>query len=318
MITGRKKYLLRKGFASGAYLLLCMLCCYTVAAQQQADATLERNKIVMGEQVELLIKTQPLPPGSFMNNWFAIADTFNTIEVIERGKVDTLDDNGSIVLQQKLKITSFDSGYWQIPAFTANINNVAISTSPLALEVIPADVRDMKEYHDIKEILEVQVATDWRIIAAIAAAAVVSISLLIWLLTKRRQLQRPVGISLSQKAAIADPYEWALQQLETLKASNMPAKGAYKDYYTQLVIICRVFSDKTLNIDTDAYTTDEYMARLKGWIGTEPAQTTYFQLLRLADAVKFAKYQPTAIETEQAIPEATQFIKTLHQFHKKS
>ncbi len=53
-------------------------------------------------------------------------------------------------------------------------------------------------------------------------------------------------------------------------------------------------------------------------VGTEPTQVKYFQLLRLADAVKFAKFIPAKEENDESVVSAKTFIETINRFYKRT
>jgi hypothetical protein len=58
------------------------------------------------------------------------------------------------------------------------------------------------------------------------------------------------------------------------------------------------------------------MTEVKGRISSAEEQTKYFQFLRLADAVKFAKYLPPVEESKGAINNLKNFV-TLQYEHNK-
>jgi hypothetical protein len=295
-----------------------MLCCLCNAAiAQKISASINRDKILIGETVQLELKADDIDLSKFtIKQWFIVADTFNHIEITQRGSIDTIKVGSNTGFIQKMQITSFDSGFWQIPAFTIELENKIdgkinlISTFPLELTVLPVDVGNMKDYHDIKDIEEVQIENDWRIIAALAAIALISFFGLLWVLSrKKKNVIQQVAIPSGQT-----PYDWAIEQIEQLVGKQLVEQQQYKLFYTELIGICRNFSDAQLGLKTSARTTDEYMVLLKGRIGTEPVQVQYFQLLRLSDAVKFAKYIPMSLQNEESIAGAKIFINTLNQF----
>ena len=104
-----------------------------------------------------------------------------------------------------------------------------------------------------------------------------------------------------------------LQQIDNLQLLIITHQ--YKQLFTQLIVITRNFSDAQLQISTLTKTTDEYMVLLKGKVGNEPTQVQYYQLLRLADAVKFAKFQPAESECLQALQAAKTLVTTIHSFN---
>lgn len=298
-------------------LVVFILCClYTSAIAQKISASINRDKILIGEPVELTLKADDIDLIKFnIKQWFIVSDTFNHIEIIQRGAIDTIRVGSNTGYIQKIQLTSFDSGYWQIPAFAIELERKidgkisAFSTQPLTLSVLPVDVTNLKDYHDIKDIEEVQIENDWRIIAAIAAMALLSFFSLLWMFSKRKKQVPVVKIPSNQK-----PYDWAMQQVEQLLEKQLLEQQQYKLFYTELIGICRGFSDAQLGLKTTAKTGDEYMLMLKGRIGTEPVQLQYFQLLRLSNAVKFAKFIPSNAQNEESVTIAKTFIYTLNQF----
>ena len=74
----------------------------------------DKNKIVIGEQIHLALEAD-FPLQEPMR--FFTIDSIPHFEILERKKIDTLDDREGIKLSQSLTLTSFDSGHWVIPSF---------------------------------------------------------------------------------------------------------------------------------------------------------------------------------------------------------
>ncbi len=293
-------------------IFIVHLCCFAATAQK-ISATVDREKILLGEQIELQLRVDDLDRTKTIDKWFSLPDSLNHIEVVQRLPIDTIKNGNTVSYVQKIKITSFDSGYWQIPALEIRVNNQKKATQAIGINVLPVDVSNLTDYHSIKDILEVDLENDWRIIAALVVLALTSFFALLWFLYKRKAdvIIKP------KKNVIVNPYEWAMQQLQLLQQKNLHATNQHKLFYTELMSICRNFSDALLHADTGNKTTDEYMLWIKGRVGNEPEQVKYFQLLRLGNAVKFAKYTPAFEENDEALATAKNFINTLHQYHTK-
>ena len=299
-----------------AIVLHCCLCNDTNA--QKITASINRDKILIGEQVQLDLKADDIDLTKYtIKQWFAVADTFNHIEIIQRGIIDTIKVGSNTGFIQKIQLTSFDSGYWQFPAFAIELENKSngviqtFTSQPLNLSVLPIDVSNLKDYHDIKDIEEVPEESNWKTIAAIAAGVLIFFFGILWLLSKKKHIKQIV-IPIGQT-----PYDWAMLQIQQLIQKQLIEQQQYKLFYVELIGICRNFSDAKLGLKTSAKTTDEYMLLLKGRIGTEPVQLQYFQLLRLSDAVKFAKFIPFTQQAEESILIAKAFIHTLNQFQNR-
>jgi hypothetical protein len=244
-----------------------------------------------------------------------VPDTFNHLEVVNRQPIDTIQLSDGFTYIQKINLTSFDSGFWVLPQLNILLNNKqSLITQPISITVLPVDVAAMQDYHDIKDILEVKLANDWRIIVGIAILALISIFGLLWVLSKRKETKM---VKQKITPGSANPYVFALQQLVELQKRNLLQNNQHKLFYTELISICKNFSDTQLGINASTRTTDEYLLLMKGRIGNETMQVKYFQLLRLADAVKFAKFIPSEEESNEALNTANVFIETVHRFYTK-
>ena len=277
---------------------------------QSISATSDRDKILLGEQIKVLLKSDNL---NGITNWFAFPDTINHLEVVERSKIDTIEIAGTQNYQQTITITSFDSGQWQIPSLQlVAANNVKYTTLPITIEVIPVDVSQMQDYHDIKEIVEVEQKNSRLIIIIIAAITLISIGLIYWLMKKKKA----VVVQAPKLTGNLSPVQWALQELDKLQAENLPAKNAVKQHYQQLTNIARQYFYLQLNHQSLHQTTAEWMLDLQAISVRQDAKTSFLQLLRLADTVKFAKYLPPAEENDQSIITARQMVEQVAAWQK--
>lgn len=288
-------------------------------AAQKISAAINRDKILIGEQVILKLQANDIDLTNYsIKQWFIIADTFNHFEIAQRMMIDTINVGNNTDFIQTIQLTSFDSGYWQIPSFAIELLDKSgklftTATQPLFVTVLPVDVAALKDYHDIKDIEEVELVNDWSIIIAIIITALISFFGLLWVMSKKQKFTAPKSDIPSDVLS----YQWALQQIDILLEKQLPQKLAYKLFYTELVGICKNFSDAELSITTKAKTNDEYMLQLKGRIGIETIQTQYFQFLRLANAVKFAKYTTSQQQIDESVLAAQNFITTLYQYQNK-
>lgn len=276
---------------------------------QSVSAVADREKILIGEQIRLLLKTDNI---NGITNWFAFPDTVNHLEVVERSKIDTIAVGGTPNFQQVITITSFDSGQWQIPALDiALANGSKASTQPITIDVIPVDVSQLQDYHDIKEIVEVEQKNSYLIINIIVAITLISIAMVYWLMSKKRV----VAAGAPKLKGNLTPLEWALQELDILRSENLPINNAVKQHYLKLTNIARQFFYLQLHHQSLHQTTDEWMLNLQAIPVRQDAKTSFLQLLRLADTVKFAKYLPPAEENARSIDVARQMVEQVATWH---
>jgi len=275
---------------------------------QRVSATLDRDKIVLGEQVTLQLKVMDVNPRtSFMQQWFMLPDSINHLSVVKTDLLDTVDVNGLTTYLQRIVITSYDSGHWAIPLSPVTIQDKAtgkpatLKADSLFLDVLPVDVSNLKDYHDIKEIIDVPATTDYTLIIAAIASVIIVIVLMVLIMRRKK---RPV-IKATKPVASGRPLDEALRKLKELQAEGLPAKGQVKLFYTKLDEIIREYFNRKMNMQAMQLTTDEIMVSLAVYLQDKQAKTSFYQLLRLIDAVKFAKYLPGDAQHTEAISLAT-------------
>jgi hypothetical protein len=261
------------------FLLLLSTALWAAAQKTVIKATVDRNKILIGEPIRLTLEAD-IPENEAIR--FFIIDTIPHFEIVEKEKTDTSNTDEGTFLKQVIRITSFDSGHWVIPSF--------ILAEGIATDSIPVDVvftegfNPDQDYHDIKDIIEVDPAKEkgtWWLWYAVGGGALLLILLLVYLLRKKK----PV----IQAAPVIDPYEEAMKELEKL----LIEKKEHKQYYSRLVDIFRIYIEKRKGIHSLQKTTDDLVGQLRSIAVPKDQFEKLSQALRLSDFVKFAKYVPS-------------------------
>lgn len=281
-----------------SFLFIVLFGAVTVVSGQKISAFADRERIYIGEQIHLTLTAQGAKPGM---GWFNIPDSVNHIEVVEKGKIDTAYQGNTVTYQQVIKLTSFDSGRWVFPALTvAGVNQV---TLPVTIDVLPVDVSQLQDYNEIKEIEEVEVGNNRWITIVISIVTLIALVLLYFLLRKRK----PLPVTLPSASGSQTPLEWAMAELN--KLPQQPAGTTEtKNFYSSLSFISRTFFHMQLQQNAMEATTDEWMVQLQELPVNNEIKTTFFQFLRLADAVKFAKYLPPSTEHTISIEAIKQML----------
>lgn len=259
-------------------------------------ATASKNKILIGEHIELKLEADI--PENEPIQFFSI-DSLAHFDLIEKQKIDTTNTSNGTVLSQTIRITSFDSGHWVIPAF---VLAEGIVTDSIPVDVGYSPFNPEQEYHDIKDVIDVTVEEKipWWWYAAGGAALLLIIAFIYFL----RKKQNPVE---SKPAIIIDPFAEAMKKLEQLKLNKPEAK----QYYSALVDIFREYIGAKNGIHSAKETTDELILQLKD-TGLDKTQSDKLaQALRLSDFVKFAKYKPAVTDDEEALKTITDSIMIL-------
>jgi hypothetical protein len=262
----------------------------TVASAQSkttVKAGIDRNKILIGEPVLLTLEAN-IPENEPIR--FFYLDSIPHFEFLEKQKIDTANTTEGTILTQVIRITSFDSGHWVIPSL---VLRDSIATDTLPVDVSFSTFNPELDYHDIKDIIEVnpkEEKKDRWFWYAIAGGALLLVVLLIYFLRKKKP-----AIQASEQ--VIDPYEEAMKQLEKLARE----KPDQKQYYSRLVDIFRVYVLKKKEIRSMQKTTDDLVIQLKGVPLAKDQFEKLAQALRLSDFVKFAKYTPSGADDQDAM-----------------
>lgn len=266
---------------------------------QAVRATVDRNRIFIGEQVKLKLSVEKGKPGM---SWFNLPDSVNHLEIVKKGKIDTVLNGGYTNYNQTITVTSFDSGRWEFPPLS--LPGISQPTLPINIDVLPVDVSKMQDYNDIKDIEEVKQGNNSLITGIIVIVTLISMAIVYFLLVKNRKVVRPVP-NLRGKLS---PLEWALAELNKLHRQTPNSPVEVKKYYSDLTNISRTFFSKQLRQPSFQQTTDEWMFDLQSLSVDSDTKTSFFQFLRLSDTVKFAKFLPPSRENEMSVSAIKQML----------
>lgn len=138
--------------------------------------------------------------------------------------------------------------------------------------------------------------------------ALLILSLIIWLIATllyRHMRKRETQVRVMPKIA---PHIVANKALVELHNRKLWQNGKYKQYYTALTSIIRVYISERWSISALEYTTDEIIEALADVDIPRDSRMALVALLRTADMVKFAKAQPEAAENEENYLRAYYFV----------
>ena len=289
---------------SGLNLLIFIFLASTIFSQvPTVQITPDKNDILIGEQVRLRVRTF-YPLNSAQNSYaLLLPDSIQHFELIDRGKPDTIifKDNSRAV-EQLIIYTSFDSGRWLFPALRVNIESGKSDTSlnlftvPFPVNVSYALPDSTNQLRDIKPVIEVRVADYfWYYFAA--GVLLFSVAILILF----RHLQRKKNAPAKTFDSTLTPYEEAMQELEKLKQYDLQKATEIKLYYTRLSEVFRRYFGRKQHINLRHNTTGDLLIKLAANNFPQENIAVLATVLRCSDAVKFAKYLPTILESEECV-----------------
>lgn len=238
------------------------------------------------------------------------------IEIVSQGRKDTtwLKD-GRTTITQNLTITSFsDSLFFIHPLPFVSDNGDTLYTEPLALNVIQPFEIDSAEnaITDIKPVYKAPVwwwgIFRWVLLALAIAAAGTGFFFLVKQLRKRKQ--HPAAAE-ENPELLRPADEVALEKLDKIKEAKIWQQGRLKDYHTELTDVVREYISRRFEVSSQEKTSDEILREMKPLLAEQ--KELFGQLgdmLRLADLVKFAKWNALPDENETSLLNAYRFVRT--------
>lgn len=140
------------------------------------------------------------------------------------------------------------------------------------------------------------------------AIGAIILGLIIWLAAWyiRRILSRRATIV--KPGPKIPPHVVAIKALEALKHKKLWQNGKYKQYYTALTDILRIYIAGRWGVGALEMTTDEIITALREVELTLDSRSNLVSIMRTADMVKFAKAEPDAEQNEDNFNMAYYFV----------
>lgn len=204
----------------------------------------------------------------------------------------------------RLELVPFEAGEITIPAIPLALGATVADTPALVLTVETTLTKDERPIATSTQpaaiaALEQMAAPDPparrvevfdpTLLWVILATAV--IGLLAYLVLRRRPAAPASPANLPPRPA-RPAHEIARDALQALGAKDLMAKGEFKQHYTELSMILRIYVGNRYDFESIELTLDELLNALRGRASKELEVDTLMAVLVAADHVKFAKRIP--------------------------
>ena len=295
-----------------AMVLGVLLLFSTLSSHAQGDAKtrtqLDVKQIMVGDQARLFIEIQNNPATGKVQ-WPVVPDTFNSLEIVERGKIDTTKEGELVRYRQRLNVTGFDSGIFKIPAFAFTVtpnsgNPYVVLSDSFALTVQTVAVDTTKGFKGIKGIMYVK--STWKDYLMYFLGAIIFIGLIVFIViyflkNKKILAPKPLG----PQESLQDK---TLRLLAELDAKSLWQKKQVKEYYIQLTDIVRDYIEQRFRTPAMELTTDELLHQVKSHKDLVTYYSILSDILHTADLAKFAKAEPLPQEHLDTMDKAKLFV----------
>ena len=276
----------------------------------KVTARLDAQQITVGDQARLFIEVHHNPSREKIH-WPVFSDTFDHLEIVEKGQIDTVKEGGMITYRQRLVITGFDSGMFKIPAFQfavtpASAPAYVLQTDSFHLLVQTVAVDTTKDFKPIKNIIIVQ--TSWRdYLWQIVGGSILTIAVIVLIIFLLKKKKKAIPAPKVPEIPLQDR---TLKLLAELESQQLWQKSKVKEHYVALTDIVRNYVEQRYNTPAMELTTDELLFKVQHHRELQPYYELLAELLHTADLAKFAKGQPLPQEHFAALENAKKFVES--------
>ncbi len=297
-----------------ATLLSSFLFIINAKAQRiKATAKLDSTNILIGDQVKFFLEIDH--PKNVDIQFPLVPDTIlSKIEVLERTPADSSEtDNDNVLKQiQAYTITCFDSGSYRIPPFWFKINlNGQIDSIPsngVTLNVYSMAIDTTRGPTDIKMPYDAPLTLKEVTPYILGVMLLGAIIFLLLYSIKRKKANKPL-FTIPKKPK-EPAHVVALRELDRIKNEKLWQKDKVKTYYSDVTDTLRRYIEERFNIPAMEQTSDETLESFKNSnnLLNEKLLGSISRLLKLADLVKFAKYNPLPDDHSLSLTDAYLFV----------
>ena len=282
---------------------------FTSNAQEVGiSASPDTNIILIGQQIELTVSITAKDK-DIVRFPIMLDSVASKVEIVNQTDWDTAAVNDFFKFTKKLKITSWDSGYYAIPLIPAMINNDTFASQPFLIGVATVALDTTNAIADIKTIqtdpLTWQDYFDayWTY-SAWALLAIILTALAFYIYNRFEKEPEPI-IELKPETPA---HIIAFGKLKALESEQLWQNNQIKMYHVKLSEITRDYIENRFKFSAKEQTTEEIMYYLRLSELTENQKRVLRKLLMLTDLVKYAKESPLAAENEQVLRDAYNLV----------
>jgi len=274
------------------------------------NARLDSTVMWIGNQTHLTFEISQQPKQKVGMPVFSDS-IIGGLELVEPVKIDTLKSpDGHILVEQHYLVTAFKDSLLYIPPFPFVLNGDTVWSKSLSLKVVQPFKIDTASnaIADIKPVF--QPKFNWLNLLFIVLLILAIHGIIILLLfIYRKYLKKSPVLDSKEMKLLLPPHVVALSELDRLKQDKPWQQGRSKEYHTELTDIIREYIERVFSVNSMEMTSEEILDHLRNLKSEQKtAYSGLNQILKLADLVKFAKWNPTPDEHELSLSNAYLFV----------
>ncbi len=294
-----------------AFCFIFVLYCHSVVAEVLVESKIDSIAMWIGEQTEIHLEVTCESGSEIL--FPMLNDTIvSGLEIVPPVRRDTqyVNRKKRMIVTQHYTVTSFDSAQFYIPPFRVMVDStVYYSRSSLYLAVYMFDVDTLNKsrFFGPKEIINQPFI--WKDIknTLLYLFSLLFMAVLALFLYKKHKEDKPIVRILKIEPELS-AHKRALDKIERLKEERLAQRGNPKKFYTELTDAVREYINERFGFFATEMTSAEIIDRLMNNQDDDIVKELA-NLLKVADLVKFAKYNPLLNENDQNLLYAVEFVK---------
>lgn len=285
----------------------------SLSAQVVVSASIDSVQMFIGQQAKLSI--QAVQPQDDILQFPIFSDiVVKDLELVSTLKPDTqILENSMLQVTNSYIVTAFDSALVYMPGFEIKRNEEVYLTNPLSIKIVDMPIDTTQQaITDIKDIYNPPI--DWMFYITIVCCVILVIFVLLLAYYLINKYLKSRNKNEQQEIIPVDPrkaHEIAYDELASLRQKQLWQSQQFKLYYTELTEILRRYISNRYAIEAMEQTSDEILSAFKQDKELREKKDEIkllFDVLQLADLVKFAKWQPLPDECERSFHQVEQFV----------
>ena len=272
-------------------------------------AILDTNTILIGDQIKLNISIELDLNEEY--NWPEFTDSvYEKVEIISKSDLKETETENSKILSQQVVLTCFDSGSYYLPPIVFNENK---KTEGLLLNVNTIVINDSSSMMDItdtkigtKDDYTPEEVTENRKRFWIMIAWIIGFLLLLFLIYYLIKKYKKGESLITKRKIVIPPHITALNKLQNLNKKKLWQKGELKEYYSELSLILREYTEKRFNFQALELPTSDIIRNLTQ-LDSDLLSKLEF-VLQKADNIKYAKGLSLNEENKESMKKSKEFI----------
>ena len=286
-------------------LLLGVPVAFAGESRASAEASVDRSEVLVGDPIQYTV-TVKRPPGVTVE-WPSLGGAGGDVTVEASGAEAPHPDDGMTIEVRWYRLAGYSAGTHTIPEAVVKLKasdgaiqeERASAVTITVKSLLPSDWAH-QDIREVKPLIPIRSAWWWWLggLAAIGGAA----GAWWWWARGRKRAEAP-------SAPPRAPHDIACDALSKLRQEDFPSRNRYEEYYVRLSGIVRAYIEARFGVKAPEMTTEEF---LQVTVNAQALSVSHRRLLQefleRCDLVKFARYEPSRHEADEACEAAHRFI----------